>query len=177
LLSHHADLRKSKHIQTFVSSAFNDVVNKFNCISELPRRLALWFPHEHLSQELLAKIPAMFTCRVRASPYVRMCVLKSFLHAWTTSHRAHEHTLLTCIFGCANAPDAMKHYFCCERFWSIGSVSHISPPLLLGLDQPSPHSFLTLAIAFHYFHACRGQPSFLFHSLLDASVRAIHLAF
>jgi hypothetical protein len=80
--------------------------------SELPRRLALWFPREHLFQDLLAKIPAMVACLVRVSPYVRMCVLKSFLHAWTTSHRAREYLLLTRIFGCSNAPDAMKHYFC-----------------------------------------------------------------
>jgi hypothetical protein len=116
------------------------------------------------------------------SHYARMCVLKSFLHAWTTSHRAHEHILLTCIFGCAHAPDAMRHYFCWERFWSpslqaTGSVHPVSSPLLLGLDQGSPHYFLNLAIAFHYYHACRGQPMILLPSLLDASVRAIHVAF
>jgi hypothetical protein len=41
LRDHRADLRKSQHIQRFVSCACNDVVNKFRSTSEFPRRLTV----------------------------------------------------------------------------------------------------------------------------------------
>jgi hypothetical protein len=89
---------QSKHPQQFVTRAFNSVVNSFDGDIEIDCRLCMGLPMEHLYPEALANFPGTFQLLSRASPQVRMCVLKTFMNAWTTSHRAHEQTLLTYIY-------------------------------------------------------------------------------
>ena len=51
------------------------------------------------------------------SSHCAMCVLKTWLHAWTTSHRMHGPEVLTCVFGCRAASDSLAHYVGCRRLW------------------------------------------------------------
>jgi hypothetical protein len=74
----------------------------------------------------------------------------------------------------------LKHDISCERFWSpilkaTGTSSHLLLTSVIGLANPTQLTFSTLAIAFHYYHACRGQHYSSSPSLLETSVRAIIL--
>jgi hypothetical protein len=56
-------------------------------------------------------------------------------------------------------------------------LSHFSLPMLYHRSPLThPLTFFNLALPFHSYHACRGQPPHAFPSLLDTSYRAIRLA-
>ena len=52
-------------------------------------------------------------------PFVGMCLLKTFVGGWTTSIRMHESTKRSCLFGCQDSSDELKHYILCSPLWQI----------------------------------------------------------
>ena len=102
-----------------------------------------------------------------------MCVLKTWLNAWTTSARMHDGHFDQCIFGCDHlVPDCLSHYIRCSKLWTFvdiasSSISSPSSPAQqtnmpspaerLCLSDPSHRSFLLLVVAFTTYHALRAD--------------------
>ena len=48
-----------------------------------------------------------------------MCLFKTLIGGWATTHRMHEPIKLNCIFGCRHEPDDIHHYVLCAPLWQI----------------------------------------------------------
>ncbi len=93
----------------------------------------------------------------RVKQHAAMCLFKTLVGGWTTSHRMHEPDKLPCIFGCRDAPDDLRHYILCSPLWQICSqVLGVEAPLQIGervcVVCPSPERVQLLALCFQVYH-------------------------
>ncbi len=107
-----------------------------------------------------------------------MCILKTWLNAWTTSHRMHEQIRLKCIFGCPKSLDILDHYVCCGRLWRAVSYAtrHIPPesiPMRLGVQGTTRENLLNIVVAFTTYHAIKVTDLSLSKSSLNETSRNI----
>ena len=107
----------------------------------------------------------------RCSMHVSMCVAKTYVNAWATTHRYHEQHRLTCILGCKGADDTLAHYIDCARLWRV--VARHSPEYCrgtvlekLGLKDPHPERFKNISVAFTVYHALKMSHRELIESAL-----------
>ena len=88
-----------------------------------------------------------------AKIHVRMCLFKTWIGGWTTSHRMqHEQLRLSCIFGCKDTRDTQQHYLVCPQLWHIcGERLKVSPPVSilsrLCITDPSLDHLLLLSLS------------------------------
>ena len=62
------------------------------------------------------------------TPHCIMCVVKTWLNAWTTSRRMHEPHIMCCIFGCRMSIDTVEHCLLSAALASGGTRdSHKAP--------------------------------------------------
>ena len=104
-----------------------------------------------------------------------MCVVKTILNSWATSHRYHEKVLLLCIMGCKNRRDELEHYMRCPVLWRIvaestrapvcntcagrmGFSSELAPESNIGSGQLKLH-LKQLGIAYTVYHTLRNANS------------------
>ena len=52
-----------------------------------------------------------------ASPYIKLCWLKTICGAWCTSVRLHTVQGRPCVFGCRDSSDELCHYLACPILW------------------------------------------------------------
>ena len=86
-----------------------------------------------------------------------MIMIKTLSGAWCTSDRFHEGTRRTCLFGCPDDLDDLKHYIYCPKLWTeiimATDTTFLPCPLArLGLDPPSLGHMLNVMIAFTSYH-------------------------
>ncbi len=95
-----------------------------------------------------------------------MCLFKTIIGGWATTHRMHEPTKLNCIFSCKDEQDDIRHYVVCSPLWQIvGEVLSMQSPLSLAerlcLCNGAPIAVLRIALAFHCYHyskaLCTGE--------------------
>ena len=96
-------------------------------------------------------------------PEVAFAVITSLANVWLTSSQLQE--VASCRFGCADEPDAMKHYLRCEALWR--PLGDISPPYasetlerlclvpLARIAKQAQHAARRLAAARHALHTMR----------------------
>jgi hypothetical protein len=58
----------------------------------------------------------------------------------------------------------------------LDTVGNPLPPVITVRKTQQHISATNLAIAFHFYHTCRGKPQYYFASLLDTCIRAIRMA-
>lgn len=96
---------------------------------------------------------------LQLSPHSAMCVLKTWLNGWTTSHRMHEPFLRSCIFGCVDAHDDLCHYVQCEALWTaVGNASGVFSSSLaerIGVTEATSATFHNIVVAFTTYHMCK----------------------
>ena len=89
----------------------------------------------------------------------RSKVVKTWLNGWVTSHRMHEPTLHTCLLGCADEPDALRHYVCCPRVYAAAKFvvpdTSDNPLIRIGLMYPSKLSLSICACIFSGYHGLK----------------------
>ena len=94
----------------------------------------------------------------KSSSHIAMCALRTVCNGWCTSHRMHEDTVFSCVFGCGEC-DTLTHYLACARLWPLineelgmqsDCVAH-----RLGLHQVSDGTIRALFLAFHVYHAVK----------------------
>lgn len=124
--------------------------------------------------ETLSMMLDMRTCRYlelisvikNCKPHARMCLFRTLIGGWTTSHRMHEPIKHDCLFGCRGEPDDIRHYLLCAPLWMVvgETIGEQSPYLLadrICYDKVSPFSVVRLAIAFHCYQyvksLCSGE--------------------
>ena len=92
----------------------------------------------------------------KLSSHCAMCVLKTWLNAWTTSKRMHEKGEADvairhwCVFGHECLED-LRHYAQCSAFRVVATNAHgmqVDGGLGYGRSSPPPTT-----------HSCRGRPS------------------
>jgi hypothetical protein len=86
-----------------------------------------------------------------------MCLFKTWIGGWTTSHRMHEQHRLSCIFGCKDSRDTQQHYLVCPQLWHIcGERLKVSPPVSilsrLCIIDPSLDHLLLLSLCYQGYH-------------------------
>lgn len=108
-------------------------------LSENIRLPANWY------QNLVAQLPAVKT-------HTAMCVLKTYVGGWTTSHRMHDSDgVKPCIYGCTGERDTLVHYLVCPALWQISCAAiGVDVPIdigaRLGLIDPVPERLRALAL-------------------------------
>ena len=99
----------------------------------------------------------------------------------------HEPNRFSCVFGCRQHPDALRHYLECHILWSILSdaFEELVPPLAVGrLDffEPAPAKLKVLQAAFDTYHLLkvglrhvvfRSQQTQRFSEIIDIATRCI----
>ena len=50
---------------------------------------------------------------------VKTCLLRTIMTSWSTSYRLSASVLLPCLSGCMECEDTLKHYLCCDPFWTL----------------------------------------------------------
>ena len=116
----------------------------------------------------------------QCKPFVGMCRLKTFVGGWTTSTRMHETTKRSCLFGCQDSSDELKHYILCSPLWQIACQAlevtdpfHLEERLCLTNASPIRAQLLSLVFAlYHSSHSSvRSDPAqssrFLQHSAAE----------
>ncbi len=93
---------------------------------------------------------------------VAICVFKTLIGGWTTSHCMHEQTKLPCIFGCFGETDSLNHYFLCFPLWHVcSSMLGVEAPWSLsdrlGITSPSPERLRLLALVFLVYHNAKSR--------------------
>ena len=94
--------------------------------------------------------------------HTAMCVFKTYIGGWTTSHRMSESDKLPCIFGCRHEQDKQNHYLLCAPLWYIVRQAMeidvpLSIPERLGLVNPTPENLQLLALAFQLYHHAKSR--------------------
>ena len=87
-------------------------------------------------------------------------ILETWSNAWSTTCRIHCTVQLSCVFGCREFPDDLKHYVSCPVFWNavgIADLDLLSEGVLkrLALLEPTFDSFKIVARAFHLYNQAR----------------------
>ena len=123
---------------------------------ELARNFVLpcnWFSHVNAALQ-------------HCGEHVKMCVFKTWIGGWTTSHRMHEPVQMSCLFGCRDCEDTIRHYFECSPLWQLaGEALRVTAPLdlreRLCILNPSVEHFHLLALSFQGYHyaksLCTGE--------------------
>ena len=99
-------------------------------------------------------------CMKRASPYVKLCWLKSACGAWCTASRLSSYINRPCIFGCEGDRDELCHYLQCPILWQLASEafcqsdSSICILSRIGLLDPSSVKLKRLAFRHALYHSC-----------------------
>ena len=92
-----------------------------------------------------------------------MCVVKTWLNAWTTTARFHHRVVLPCLLGCTNAQDTLAHYIICPRLWRAvrsatrGPMLH-DPFQRIGVLHAEEGLLKDLAVAYSVYHYLRHTP-------------------
>ena len=86
-----------------------------------------------------------------------MIMVKTLTGAWCTSDRFHEGTRRTCLFGCLDDMDDLKHYLFCPKMWSelvltTDTTFLVRPLARLGLLPPSLGHMMNILVAFSTYH-------------------------
>ena len=110
--------------------------------------------------------PNWFQSLISIFPSIRqhtcMCIFKTFVGGWTTSHRMHEPIKLPCIFGCPGESDCQRHYLLCAPLWQIcGQALGCEVPIRLSqrlcLVNPSREGARLLALCFQTYHFTKSR--------------------
>ena len=123
------------------------------------RRLSTLFPQMELEIKF-TDWQRIFKQLKRCSTHISMCVAKTYVNAWATTHRYHEQHRLTCILGCKGADDTLAHYIDCPRLWRViakhsHEYSRGSVLEKLGLRNAHPERFKNISVAFTVYHALK----------------------
>ena len=94
---------------------------------------------------------------------VKTCFLKTIINSWATTHRMGERNVLSCIFGCANCEDNLKHYLSCDPLWSLAvsscglpsSFLSLSPLDRLCLRNKSTYGLRLLRVVYSVYHTVK----------------------
>ena len=92
-----------------------------------------------------------------------MTYIKTISNGWCTSSRFHEPIRYSCIFGCDEARDELRHYLCCPTFVDIcaNAVRHdifqssVNMPNVLstlGLVPKNHDAMLLTYVLFSVYH-------------------------
>ena len=123
-------------IQRMLSDELRSKIFPDSIPSLLRRRLPLYCAGFDIS---LLNIDQLRSFLESLSPAWAHSVLKTWANAWTTSTRMHEATRRECLFGCADASDALSHYVVCPSLWaSSGSDFHLSQCVCSTAAFPGP---------------------------------------
>ena len=134
-------------------------------------RLRSLFPAlaDRLSLEYSSRLLAVMK---RSSSHIAMFALKTVCNGWCTSHRMHEDTVSSCVFGCSEC-SSLAHYLACPRLWTlIGEELGILSDCVahrLGLHQVSDGTIRALFLAFHVYHAVKVGHRRVFLTALETS--------
>ena len=103
--------------------------------------------------------PSSVVCKL--SSHCAMCVLKTWLNAWTTSHRMHEPFIRRCIFGCPDSVDNLAHYVVCDVLWtSVGEATGVrctTSRERLSLEPVTLDNLYNVVVAFTTYHYCKNS--------------------
>ena len=148
-----------KSLQTTVYKVFSSAEKTHDVSRELTKKLVTTFGEDFANK---ARVRADWYLRLlnvleHCKTHLKMCVLKTIIGGWTTSNRMHEPNKLSCVFGCKEEPDDIKHYIVCAPLWQItGEILGAQPPISLAerlcIDDPCPQGVVRLALAFHCYH-------------------------
>ena len=103
-------------------------------------------------------------CLDKAKVFNRACWLKSVSGGWNTTIRMHEEIKWSCIFGCLDEQDCLRHYLVCPVLWTIansilGGEDSISVGERLCLRNPSQLKLQRLSLVHHIYHFCKNDPT------------------
>ncbi len=92
--------------------------------------------------------------------FVKTSYFKSLTNSWSTRSRYQE-SGHSCIFGCCDSQDNLKHYMQCESMWTLATAAIPLPIVFLGgtpEDRLSLHTasvvrIRILAAAYRAYHA------------------------
>ena len=110
-------------------------------------------PTDRLSLEYSGRLLSVMK---KSSSHMAMCAPKTVCNGWCTSHRMHEDTVFSCVFGCSEC-DTLAHYLACPRLWTLideelgmqsDCVAH-----RLGLHQIPDSTIRALSLASHVHQA------------------------
>ena len=120
-------------------------------------RLNLHFGVEHFPREIALNV-------LRTLPmHCVMCVVKTWLNAWTTSHRMNKSFKRQCLFGCTEeeSKDSLSHYaFCPFLLGAVRRATGISFGRIearLGISPMSKEALLNVVILFTTYHTYRSK--------------------
>ena len=106
--------------------------------------------------------PRMKALLQGTSVHFATIVLKTWFNSWATTARFHDARCPHCVFGCPDAEDDLKHYVACNRLWSIvrvvfkdSAAGSLEDHLILA--DATQEKLQRLVVAFHTFHAVRGE--------------------
>ena len=89
----------------------------------------------------------------------------------------HHDVRPTCIFGCSEQADNLKHYLACPILWNLiyanMKLPRVQNPLArLALVSPTEDKLIAVAVAFNVYHASRGMPLPVNPASLKENVKA-----
>ena len=99
-------------------------------------------------------------CLCEASPYIKLCWLKTACGGWCTSVRLSTFENRPCIFGCTHVRDELCHYLQCPLLWQLvnnkidGEEANSELLHRIGLYEPSLDKLRRLAFCHALYHSC-----------------------
>ena len=110
-------------IQTALYNKFLSGVKGENVLQLIQRRIS-----EHLG--ITVCLDAWVELMKAAPPHIQWCSLKTWLGAWTTTHRLlPDKGVKQCLCGCEAAKDSWLHYSRCADIWTIAFTTAGLPPI------------------------------------------------
>ena len=160
-------------VQNIVTQFIVDVVYPNTLKNLFSKRLSTLFPECDGRIKDLDWRPIFDSMKLLA-PHCAMCIVKTFLNAWTTSRRFHEDVAMPCLFGCRVKRDELEHYIVCARLWKAIAARTEGPIACDTLDQlsisaPSSRNQGNLAVAFTVYHAVKHGEMHLVRQALSNS--------
>ena len=156
------------HVGSKIQSAVYQCFKVVECCKDFPleltQKLVVTLGPE-ISNSL--QVPIDFVNRLTGMltdvrPQVAICVFKTIIGGWTTSHRMHEPSLLPCIFGCQGETDTINHYLLCAPLWlicseSLGIESQWNLLSRICVCNPRPESAQLLSLVFLVYHHTKSR--------------------
>ena len=116
--------------------------------------------------------------------HVSFVWIKTMANAWCTSSRMHERPSLSCVFGCSEHEDSLKHYILCPVLLRFGLAAlRVSPAEALrvrqttlsslGLQPVNPICIFNMYVLFALYHDRKNSCT----SHLDSNVEHMQVPF